>query len=64
MFSVCAQDFEVQFVLDAKKPKSPRMFLLSEAGRNVVNYTLRLDKDLSFCKSFPVYIKVCYICRK
>ncbi|PNF38619.1 hypothetical protein B7P43_G02308, partial [Cryptotermes secundus] len=50
-------DFDVQFVLDAKKLKSPRMFLLSETGRNIMNYTLRLDKDSLFCKSFPVYIK-------
>jgi hypothetical protein len=61
MFSFCPQDFEVQFVLDAKKPKSPRMFLLSELGRNIMNYTLRLEKDTRFCRSFTVYIKVCNV---
>jgi hypothetical protein len=45
-------------MLDAKKPKSPRMFLLSDLGRNIMNYTLRLDKDQRFCRSFTVYIKV------
>jgi hypothetical protein len=58
IFCFCPQDFDVQFVLDAKKPKSPRMFLLSDAGRNIMNYTLRLDKDSLFCRGFPVYIKV------
>jgi hypothetical protein len=64
MFCICSQDFEVQLLLDAKKPKSPRMFLLSEAGRNVMNYTLQLDKDFLLCKSFPVYIKVSNVCSK
>jgi hypothetical protein len=64
MFSLFPQDFEVQFVLDAKKPKSPRMFLLLELGRNVMNYTLRLAKDTRSCRSFTVYIKVCNVCNK
>jgi len=64
MFSLFPQDFEVQFVLDAKKPKSPRMFLLSELGRSIMNYTLRLAKDTHSCRSFTVYIKVRNVCNK
>jgi len=51
-------------VLDTKKPKSPRMFLLSALGRNIMNYTLRLAKDTRSCRSFTVYIKVCNVCDK
>jgi hypothetical protein len=61
MFSLFPQDFDVQFVLDTKKPKSPRMFLLSQLGRNIMNYTLQLNKDTRFCRSFVVYIKVCNV---
>jgi len=64
VFCFFSQDFEVQFVLDTKKPKSPRMFLLSALGRNIMNYTLRLAKDTRSCRSFTVYIKVCNVCDK
>ena len=64
MFSLFPQDFEVQFVLDAKKPKSPRMFLLSELGRNIMNHTWRLAKDTRSCRSINVYIKVRSVCNE
>ncbi|XP_069683383.1 integrin alpha-PS2 isoform X1 [Periplaneta americana] len=50
-------DFEVQFLLDSKKPKSPRLFFLSQPGSNALSYTLRLDKDALLCKTYTVYIK-------
>ena len=62
MFSLFPQDFEVQFLLDTKKPKSPRMFLFNEPGHNVMNYTLRLAKDARSCRRFTVYIKVRNVC--
>ncbi|PSN37770.1 hypothetical protein C0J52_13179 [Blattella germanica] len=49
-------DFEIQFALDAKKPKNPRMFFM-DGGRNVRNFTQRLDKDSHVCRNFTVYIK-------
>lgn len=52
-------DFDVQLLLDSKKPKSPRMFFLSEEGKNVMNQSLRLEKGTRFCKNMNVYIKVC-----
>lgn len=45
-------------MLDARKPKSPRMFFVSDAARNVMNQTVRLDKNVLFQKSMFVYIKV------
>jgi len=51
-------DIEMQLVLDAKKPKSPRMFFLSEESRNVLNHSLTLDKNAQSCKTFNVYLKV------
>lgn len=51
-------DVEMQLVLDAKKPKSPRIFFLSEENRNVLNNSLTLEKNVQFCKKFNVYLKV------
>jgi len=48
----------MQLVLDAKKPKSPRMFFLLEENRNVLNHSLTLDKNDQSCKTFNVYLKV------
>ncbi|KAF4525253.1 hypothetical protein B566_EDAN012788 [Ephemera danica] len=53
-------DFEVQFVLDAKKPKSPRMFFLDKEGRNTMNQTLRLNKGSLVCRNVNVYIKAIF----
>lgn len=51
---------EMQLVLDAKKPKSPRMFFLSEENRNLLNHSLTLEKNVQSCKTFNVYLKVLY----
>jgi len=48
----------MQLILDAKKPKSPRMFFLLEENRNVLNHSLTLDKNDQSCKTFNVYLKV------
>lgn len=48
----------MQLVLDAKKPKSPRMFLLLEENRSVLNHSLTLEKNAQSCKTFNVYLKV------
>ncbi|XP_026679431.1 integrin alpha-PS2-like [Diaphorina citri] len=44
-------ELNVQILLDSKKPKSPRMFFLSDEGKNVINQTLLLIKGTQFCKS-------------
>lgn len=51
-------DFNVQYSLDAKKAKEPRMFFLDHEGRNVVNETVRLTKKKQLCTSQQVYLKV------
>jgi len=48
----------MQLVLDAKKPKSPRMFFLLDENRNILNHSLTLDKNDQSCKTFNVYLKV------
>ncbi|CAH1396137.1 unnamed protein product [Nezara viridula] len=50
-------DFEVQFVLDSKKAKSPRMFFLSDENRSVVNKSLRLTKGQKLCEDMFVFLK-------
>ncbi|KAG8234425.1 hypothetical protein J437_LFUL012569, partial [Ladona fulva] len=50
-------DFDIQYVLDSKKSKEPRMFFVSEEGRNVINQTLKLKKGSLFCKNMYVYMK-------
>ncbi|XP_075237231.1 uncharacterized protein LOC142333690 isoform X2 [Lycorma delicatula] len=50
-------DFDIQLILDSKKTKSPRMFFLSDEGRNVMNQTLRIEKSTPLCKSMFVYLK-------
>ncbi|XP_050437291.1 integrin alpha-PS2 isoform X2 [Adelges cooleyi] len=49
-------NIELQLVLDAKKPKAPRMFFLFEENRNVLNHSLTLDKNVQSCKRFNVYL--------
>lgn len=34
------------------------MFFVSDSGRNIMNQTVRLDKNVLFQKSMFVYIKV------
>lgn len=54
-------DIEIQLVLDAKKPKSPRMCFLLEENRNVLNHSMTLEKNVQSCKTFNVYLKVRYM---
>nr|CAD7462061.1 unnamed protein product [Timema tahoe] len=50
-------DFDVQFVLDSKKPKSPRLFFLAHEGKHIMNFTYRIDSSYRYCRSYFVYIK-------
>ncbi|XP_071440626.1 integrin alpha-PS2-like isoform X2 [Hetaerina americana] len=50
-------DFDIQYILDSKKTREPRMFFLNEEGRNIINQTIRLDKGGLICKNMNVYIK-------
>ncbi|ODM94960.1 Integrin alpha-PS2 [Orchesella cincta] len=50
-------DFNVQYTLDAKKPKDSRMFFLNHEGRNVLNETVRLTKKKQVCSSQQVYLR-------
>lgn len=50
-------DFELQFVLDSKKTKSPRMFFLSDENRSVVNKSITLNKGQKLCEEMFVFLK-------
>uniref|UniRef100_A0A146ME75 Integrin alpha-PS2 n=1 Tax=Lygus hesperus TaxID=30085 RepID=A0A146ME75_LYGHE len=50
--------FEIQVLLDARKPKNPRLaFWDQEEGRSSLNETLFLEKGRNVCKSYWVYLK-------
>lgn len=48
----------MEFILDAKKSKDPRMFLYPSDRRNKFNETWTLRRDDMQCKSMQVYIRV------
>ncbi|XP_021948515.1 integrin alpha-PS2 isoform X2 [Folsomia candida] len=50
-------DFNVQYNLDSKKSKDPRMFFLNQEGRNILNETVRLTKRKQHCTSQQVYLR-------
>lgn len=49
-------NFDVSWVLDAKKPKNPRMFFLMDEGRNVRNLSINLAYGKVFCRNETVYL--------
>ncbi|XP_063975761.1 integrin alpha-PS2-like isoform X1 [Diachasmimorpha longicaudata] len=49
-------DFNVQYVLDVKKTKSPRMFFLEFEGRNEKILPIRMKKGQQNCRIFNVYL--------
>ncbi|KAM7348641.1 integrin subunit alpha inflated isoform 2-T5 [Cochliomyia hominivorax] len=49
-------EFDVSWVLDAKKPKNPRMFFLKDEGRNIRNLTINLAFGKTFCRNETVYL--------
>lgn len=49
-------DLEISWVLDSKKPKTPRMFFISDENKNIRNSTMRLYRGKSECKTEAVYI--------
>ena len=49
-------DLEISWILDSKKPKTPRMFFISDEGKNIKNSTIRLYRGKSECRTDAVYI--------
>ncbi|XP_076169031.1 integrin subunit alpha inflated [Ptiloglossa arizonensis] len=49
-------NFNIQYVLDVKKTKNPRLFFLELEGRNTMNNTILVDRDRQFCRSVQVYV--------
>ncbi|CAG7835819.1 unnamed protein product [Allacma fusca] len=50
-------DFQVQSILDSKKPKEPRMYFLNSEGFSSMNQTLRLYKKRKNCANVQVYLR-------
>ncbi|KAK0093386.1 hypothetical protein PV326_013612 [Microctonus aethiopoides] len=49
-------DFNIQYVLDVKKTKSPRLFFLEHEGRNTLNHTITVERNQQFCRTVRVYV--------
>ncbi|XP_017872108.1 PREDICTED: integrin alpha-PS2 isoform X1 [Drosophila arizonae] len=49
-------DFEVSWLLDAKKTRNPRMFFLRDEGKNIRNQTIRLAYGQRYCLNETVYL--------
>lgn len=49
-------DIEISWVLDSKKPKTPRMFFINDEGKNIRNSTMRLFRGKPECRTESVYI--------
>lgn len=49
-------DIDVSWVLDSKKPRSPRLFFLSEEGKNIRNSSMHLNRGKTECRTERVYI--------
>ncbi|XP_029042602.2 integrin alpha-PS2 isoform X1 [Osmia bicornis bicornis] len=48
--------FNIQYVLDVKKTKSPRLFFLELEGSNMLNRTITVEQDREFCRTVQVYV--------
>lgn len=51
-----ALEFDVSWVLDSKKPKTPRMFFLADESKNIRNLSITLAYGKQFCHNETVYI--------
>ena len=49
-------NFNIQYALDVKKTKSPRLFFLELEGRNTMNRTIMVDRERQFCRTVQVYV--------
>ncbi|XP_012282134.1 integrin alpha-PS2 isoform X2 [Orussus abietinus] len=49
-------DFNIQYVLDVKKSKNPRLFFLELEGRNTMTHPITVERDVRFCRTVKVYV--------
>ncbi|XP_070139070.1 integrin alpha-PS2 isoform X2 [Drosophila bipectinata] len=49
-------DFDVSWLLDAKKLPNPRLFFLRDEGKNIRNQTIRLNYNQKYCLNETVYL--------
>ncbi|XP_018049115.1 PREDICTED: integrin alpha-PS2 isoform X2 [Atta colombica] len=49
-------NFNIQYVLDVKKTKNPRLFFLELENKNTMNHTISVERDRQFCRTVQVYV--------
>ncbi|KAH8397781.1 hypothetical protein KR222_001397 [Zaprionus bogoriensis] len=49
-------NFDVSWLLDARKTRTPRMFFLNNEGKNIRNMTISLNFGQNFCHEEMVYL--------
>ncbi|XP_046616678.1 integrin alpha-PS2 isoform X1 [Neodiprion virginianus] len=48
--------FNVEYVLDTKKPNNPRLFFIEHESRSSINQSFELSSNNLLCKNFSVYV--------
>ncbi|OAD60277.1 Integrin alpha-PS2 [Eufriesea mexicana] len=51
-----AHRFDVQYVLDVKKTKNPRLFFLELEGKNTMKRMIRVEQNQQLCHTVQVYV--------
>ncbi|XP_015605174.1 integrin alpha-PS2 isoform X2 [Cephus cinctus] len=49
-------EFDVQYVLDVKKPKAPRMFFLDHEENSTMSSTILAERNVEYCRTVKVYV--------
>ncbi|XP_077291067.1 integrin subunit alpha inflated isoform X2 [Arctopsyche grandis] len=50
-------DFNLQILLDPKKPLDPRLYFINDETKRDMNFTIPLIRNQSYCNNMMVYIK-------
>ncbi|XP_035735448.1 integrin alpha-PS2-like isoform X1 [Vespa mandarinia] len=48
--------FNVQYVVDVKKTKAPRLFFIEHENKNMINKTITLEQNQQLCRTVQVYV--------
>ncbi|XP_015188813.1 PREDICTED: integrin alpha-PS2-like [Polistes dominula] len=48
--------FNVQYVVDVKKTKAPRLFFIEDENKNMINKTITIERNQQLCRTVQVYV--------
>ncbi|KAI4498187.1 hypothetical protein M0802_006673 [Mischocyttarus mexicanus] len=48
--------FNVQYVVDVKKTKAPRLFFIEDENKNMINKTITIERNEQLCRTVQVYV--------